>query len=402
MFNFKQIPGYFSWFFKPFKKTFTKPQYDNFKRLISGHVLSDKKTIQEINAVYGDKDQSSLNRFVTQSDWDLEEVDKARLKLAVEQLGSKKEGFIVLDDTMAIKTGKKMEKANYHRSGVTKKKEWGHCFVDSVYTDLDSDIVYPIKISSYLRGIDTDATFPFKTKRELALEQIDFARDNGVQANTVLSDAWYYSEEFIKSLKSRNMKYFIGVKSNKKMSVTREKRIDVKEYLKTLEQKDFHTFKLKKGTYFLHIREISIRGLNKQTLLVSYKEEDENNIKCYITNHFKWFPLNYMKALLKRWSIETFHKDTKQHLGLEKYQVRKYRGMQVVALAILTAYTLLILNAAPSLLKKFRPLQTIGEMCRFAQLVAQKSCDWLKKKLRDSKEGARILNQLVLVKNAKV
>jgi len=400
MYNFKQIPEHFSWFFKPFKKIFTSPQYENFKRLVSGHILSDKKNIQEINAVYGDKDQSSLNRFVTESDWDLEEVDKVRLKVTIDNLGSKKSGLIILDDTMTKKTGKKMEKANYHRSGVTKKKEWGHCFVDSVYTELDSNITYPVKISSYLRKVDADDDNPFKTKIELAVKQIDFARDHGVQANTVMSDAWYYSEDFIKELKSRVMNYFIGIKSNKKISVNRKNRVSVEEYTETLKQEDFNKFELKNGTYFLHVKEISIRGIGKQTLLISYKEDD--NIKCYITNHFKWKPLKYMKVLLERWSIETFHRDTKQHLGLEEYQVRKYRGMQVVALAILTAYTLLVLNVTPSLLKNFRPLQTIGEMCRFAQLVAQKSECWLKKKFSDVKEGARILNQLVLVKNAKV
>ena len=76
--------------------------------------------------------------------------------------------------------------------------------------------------------------------------------------------------------------------------------------------------------------------------------------------------------------------------------------MQIVALAVFLAYLLLVLNKLPSLLKNLRPLQTIGEMCRFAKLTAQKSMNWLRKKFSDVKEGARIVNQLVLVKNAKV
>ncbi len=75
MLIFKQIPGYFKRFFKPFNRIFSKPQFENFKRLVSGFVLSDRKNIQEINSVYGDKDQSSLNRFVTESDWDIKEAN---------------------------------------------------------------------------------------------------------------------------------------------------------------------------------------------------------------------------------------------------------------------------------------------------------------------------------------
>ena len=109
-----------------------------------------------------------------------------------------------------------------------------------------------------------------------------------------------------------------------------------------------------------------------------------------------------MNLLLKRWGIECLHRDTKQHLGLEDYQLRKYSGMQAVALAVLLAYTLLVLNKIPQVIKQYRPLQTIGEMCRFAQLIAQKSTYWIKKTFCDKDIGAQVLNQLVLVKNAKV
>lgn len=402
MFNFKQIPSHFSKFFRPFKKILTKPQVNNLKRFVCGLIFSDKKNIQEINAIYGDKDQSSLNRFVTQSDWDIDEVNKARLNITVNHFGSKPTGLIIIDDTVTIKTGKKMEKANYHRSGVTKKKEWGHCFVDTIYAELDSDRTYPINLQSYLRKVDADENNPFKTKREIALEQIDFALSNGIKAYTVVADAWYYSEELVKELKYRALKHLLGIKVSTKISIDREKRIAVDEYLAMLSKKDFSEHKINGKTYFLHSKEVSIRGDGKEILLVSYKKDDKDNIKCYVTNHFGWDNFMYMKTLLKRWDIESFHRDSKQHLGLEEYQVRKYRGMQVVALAVLLAYTLLILNQIPSLLKGFRPLQTIGEMCRFAQLCAQKSRYWLRNKLSDFSEGRKILNQMVLVKNAKV
>lgn len=402
MFGFRQVPDYFARFFSSFKGFFSRPQLGNFKRLVCGLIVSERKNIQEINSVFGDRNQSSLNRFVTQSGWDFDEVNKQRLRFAVKHLGSKSEGLIILDDSVAVKTGKKMEKANYHRSGVTKKKEWGHCFVDSLYAEPDSEVMYPIKIGSYLRKANADEDNPFRTKRELALEQIDFALKNGVKASTVMADAWYYSDELVQELKTRNLKYFLGVKTSTKISIDRQKRTSIEKYLETLQEKDFTKHKFKNGTYFLHNKEVSIRGDGKETLLISYKQEEKNNIKCYVTNCHGWDNFKYMKILLKRWNIECFHRDTKQHLGLEEYQVRKYRGMQAVALAILAAYTLLILNKTPALLKKFRPLRTIGEMCRFAQLCTQKTKYWLKKTFNDYNTGKKILNQHILVKNAKV
>lgn len=76
--------------------------------------------------------------------------------------------------------------------------------------------------------------------------------------------------------------------------------------------------------------------------VISYKYGDEDNVKIYIT-HLNEKDKIIVKLLIKRWRIECFHRDAKQHLGLEAYQVRRARGMQVVALAILIAYTLVIL-----------------------------------------------------------
>lgn len=401
MFSFRQVPGYFSRFFNSFRRVFSKPQLGNFKRLVFGLAVSERKNIQEVNAVFGDRDQSSLNRFVTQPKWSFCKVSEQRLRFAVKHLGSKRSGVIIVDDCVTKKTGRKMEKANYHWSGLTKRQEWGHCFVDSLYAELDSDVAYPVNIQSYLREVDADENNPFKTKREIALEQIDFAFANGVKAGTVMADAWYYSDDFAKELKMRGLKYFLGVRTSTKISMNMKKRISIAKYLKTLQEKDFTKHEFKNGTYYIHSKEVSIRDNGKQTLLISYKQNDANT-RCYVTNNHGWENFNYIKTLLKRWNIECFHRDTKQHLGLEEYQVRKYSGMQAVALAILTAYTLLILNKTPPILKKFRPLQTIGEMCRFAQLCTQKTTYWLKKTFNNYNTGRKILNQNILVKNAKV
>ena len=121
---------------------------------------------------------------------------------------------------------------------------------------------------------------------------------------------------------------------------------------------------------------------------------DEENIKCYITNLNEEDEI-IIKLLIKRWRIECFHRDAKQHLGLKAYQVRKGRGMQVVALAILTAYTLVIL-ATRILKTPIRSLRTIGEICRYLQLVAYKGIRWIKNKLKDTVNWIRILKNMCL------
>ncbi|MEM3723231.1 MAG: hypothetical protein QW179_02125, partial [Candidatus Hadarchaeales archaeon] len=98
----------------------------------------------------------------------------------------------------------------------------------------------------------------------------------------------------------------------------------------------------------------------------------------------------------------------KQHLGLEDYQVRKDRAVRNVVLAVLFAYTVLVLSLLHSTLRRVagwmgRPLQTIGELCRFMRLAARKGWRWVTRTLRRQPEIFReVLNKEVLVKSAKV
>jgi len=110
-----------------------------------------------------------------------------------------------------------------------------------------------------------------------------------------------------------------------------------------------------------------------------------------------------INLLLRRWKIETWHRDAKQHLGLEDYQVRKFGAIQKVVCAVLVAYTQIILMKNDAILKPLnRVLSTIGEACRYMRLLALKGTFWLRQKAKNLTELVDILNKQVFVKNAKV
>lgn len=92
-----------------YKKYFTKKQYKHFRNLITGLIVSDNKTVQEINDCFNQCDQSSLNRFLTKSDWDWKEINDIRLKQIQRQRKLRK-GILILDPTMLHKSGKKWKR----------------------------------------------------------------------------------------------------------------------------------------------------------------------------------------------------------------------------------------------------------------------------------------------------
>ena len=395
----KEIPTDLRKLLSSYKKCFTRPQYKNFRDLIVGLIVSDNKTVQEIADCFGRVDQSSLNRFITLSKWEEKKINDVRISQLKKKLNIKR-GILICDPTLLHKTGRHMEKANYHYSGMTKETEWGHCLVNSFFTDGENE--FPVCADFYLRKEDADKQHPFKTIREICSEQLDYALKK-LPIWLFMADSGLYADFLIQDIKSRCLKYIIGTKTTNKISIHRGERISVGEYLNTLTNDDFNYYFVNGKAYFLHTVEISKRGVGKEKLLVSYKAGNEEDVRVYVTNVLNKSDKYIMDLLLKRWTIEVWHRDAKQHLGLEDYQVRKYRGIQKVVPAILVAYTQVILIKKDAILKSLnRILSTIGEGCRYLRLIALKGWSWLKKKARDPKELAKILNNQVFVKNAKV
>jgi len=395
----REIPHKYKALLSFYKKCFTRPQYKNFRDFVLGLIVSDNKTIQEINDCFGRVDQSSLNRFLTLSEWDAAKINNKRIS-QIKSYHKIKKGIFICDPTFLQKFGKMMEYANYHYNGMTKKEEWGYFLVNSFFTD--GNVEFPVCADFYLRKEDADEKHPFKTLREICLEQLDYAMKR-LPIWLFIADAGLYADFLIQDIRSRGLKYILGTRITNNISIGRKKRISIEKYMQTLTDDDFKVHIFDGEAYFLHSVDVSERNVGKEKLLISYKAGDEENIRINVTNLTQHSDNSLLCLLLKRWKIEVWHRDGKQHLGLEDCQVRKFSAIQKVVCAILVAYTQLILMKADRLLKPLkRILKTIGECCRYLRLIALKGTFWLKQKAKDIVEFRKILNQLVFVKNAKV
>jgi len=394
-----EIPAQIKRSLSDYRVMFTNPQFAHFQRLITGLIVSDNKTIQEINDCFNETDQSSLNKFLTLSPWDKDDLEEIRMH-QVKKLDLEK-GILIIDPTLLHKTGKHMEKANYHYDGLTKNKEWGHLLVESIFTDGKNE--FPVKGDIYIREIDADKNHPFKTAREIGMEHLDFALKNKLPVWLIMADAGLYADFFLEKIRLLNKKYIIGIRVSNKISIDCQDRINIGEYLDTITDLDFSRHIFDNEVYHLHAKEIYTRGVGKERLLISYKDGDEDNIKIYTTNIFDKDDEELMYLLLQRWDIEVLHRDAKQNLGLEDYEIRKFGAIQKVVCAVHVAYTQLALSKHHKILEPLkRGLETIGEGCRFFRLIAIKGWRWVERKARNIKKLKEIMNSFVFVKNAKV
>ena len=74
-----------------FKPVFNKPQHRHFSTYTLGLIaIEGKKTIKNINNAFTEhRDQSTLNRFITEPSWSPQKLEKKRLKLAMKRLPAK-------------------------------------------------------------------------------------------------------------------------------------------------------------------------------------------------------------------------------------------------------------------------------------------------------------------------
>ena len=188
------------------KKHFTKPQYDNFCRVTMGLMTAGKKEhdVKSMNELFIDrKDQSSLNRFITESNWNAQEVAKAgqTVLLCEAELNPTVEHKVV-DDTVCRKYSPKTEMACYNHSS-TMGTVLSHDYVTALSVNNDVAFGDGLKLYGNKKKCDEKGV-TFKTRLELACELIDEHKPMA-DSTIMLWDSWYMCQEMVERCESHGM-----------------------------------------------------------------------------------------------------------------------------------------------------------------------------------------------------
>ena len=138
MFPIIEIPPAFSNVSSFFSSLFHERQMKHFCEYETGLIVSENTTIDAMNKLFlNGNDQSSLNKFLTQSDWDENELNNKRLELLQTRKKTKWKpyGIVAIDDTILHKTGKDMEGADWFFDHSEGRIVLGHNIVTAHYMD---------------------------------------------------------------------------------------------------------------------------------------------------------------------------------------------------------------------------------------------------------------------------
>lgn len=345
-----RVPATVMTFFSDLDVPLTEVQRLHLAEYGTGLAVSENVTITGINElIMGGVDQSNMNRTLTQATWDPEDLNRARLGLLQRHPETMwgKRGFIVIDDTFLEKDGKLMPGAAYLYNHAEDRTEWGQQLVTMYYVGPMVD--YPLDFRQYFKEDGPEVRsgqVEFKKKHELAAEMIHAVRAAGCPAKTVLIDSWYLNKEFAGELEKEEMDWISRLKSDRLVMINGV-YVPVSEHAKTIGPKDVRPVKVGDKTYWAYEFKTRLKGIGKVKAVISWKEADlSDEPKYFATNYRMWSAREVLVRYTERWAIEEFHREAKQHLGLDECQMRSVIGTRRHWYMVLLMHSLLTLWGA--------------------------------------------------------
>lgn len=380
-----------------FRPCFSRPQFRNFATYILGLVACEgKRNVEAINRCFLEaRDQSTLNRFLTTSPWSLQLLEARRLALARENLPLQEgsTGYLIIDDTINRKTGLHMEEAGYHYDSSEGRPVWGHSLVTTHY--LNGRVEYPARLGLYVkRETCLMEGRVFKTKIQLACDQIEAFTPPAGTRTVVLYDSWYFCRQIVEAARARGWDWVTQAKSNR-IVFYKGRRMNVTQLAESLPEKRFRKVKVRGDAFTVCGLEVWMPKVGDVKLVVS---REEDGFRFYVTSRLDWSSRRVLEAYKVRQTIEVFYRDVKQNLGLGEYQVRKGRGAITHWHLVFTAYTLLTLlrqSVRRTSNRLGKCLTTLGEVCRWVKRQClRRLVDWLYQKFRQRTKPETIYRKL--------
>jgi hypothetical protein len=341
MFGFiTSIPSKLRHLFSKFKPLFTKPQYENFCRAEMGMMVAaqGEHDIKSINQLFIDrKDQSSLNRFMTESKWNVQDiVKKGRdLLLSEAELNSEVE-YKLLDDSVCRKYSPQTEMVCYNHSS-TMGTVLSHDYVTSLYVNNEIAVSDGLKLYGNERKCKEKGV-EFKTKVQLACGLI---RDHVSRAKQTIClwDSWFMCQDTVEECQAHSYDWIGEIKSNR-IVFYESKRYRLDELFNKLRLEGSFSDIIVNGELFQACKvDVFMPKIGDVSIVVNVKTQTKDtHLLC--TDLVECSVEEIVGHALERHRIEDFYKEAKA-LGLGEYRFRESEAALIHAHLVSLACTLL-------------------------------------------------------------
>lgn len=333
----------------------------HFNHYLLGLLASEhKKENIEVICKKLDINYQSLHHFISDSPWDHRKFFERSATLTNEIYKKVDEPIVLaIDETSFLKKGKHSAGVGRQYLGCRQGESNGQVIVCSSLVQgtntnlIDAELYVPKDFKNdhaRMKGVGMDPeTFVFKTKQELAQEQISNVLKLGIVPEVVVADALYGGDsKFRKFCRGVHINYLMPIKSNTKLWFS-EPENSMSERAKITDYK----LNINKDTVLDKVRFISNKvdpkKVKKRTdsevismPVWTYNQKDKEITKEYLIvildKDKKQYVLSNIEVTKdnikhlvflyrRRYFIERAFQNGKQLFGMEGFQVRKYRAL---------------------------------------------------------------------------
>ena len=380
-----------------FKNTAQRKHIANY---ITGLMISENKTITGItDEMPNASDQSTLNRFLTEVEWDEKAMNQKRIEWLQQSEDTKfhPRGIIALDDVLLEKSGKLIPDSGIFWDHSEERFKHAQDLIIINYVHPHSGKHYPLEFRRFKKEGQCEWTGEeFRKMTTLAIELIDYCQENEV-LGTFTFDSFYTCapiQNHINSLKNSDEteRGYVGDLKFNRLLTFKGVQQQSSAFAKTIPPEDRKpvTVDGKKQWYLsVCVKMPNIDHKVRVVILWKYKNDAEPR-KILVTNKIHWHAERIIETYRGRWTgTETFHRDGKQELGLEDCQLRSSRGQTRHTYCVFLAYSLLVRQLDKTSLSDWAgvKLTTIGESCRALLKVSLRSLiEWVVEQMETAME----------------
>jgi SRSO17 transposase len=172
-----------------------------------------RKSLPAIASSLGLKNEQGLLHFITDSPWEIKELEKRRLNVILEILEGR-EIIVIIDETGEPKKGKTTDYVKRQYIGNLGKIENGIVSVNA-YAYCDG-VTLPLKSKVFKPKERLKEGDKYKTKPELAVEIIKELEESGFKIKRVISDSLYGKSHSnsISAIEELKIEYAVGIRRN--------------------------------------------------------------------------------------------------------------------------------------------------------------------------------------------
>ena len=352
-----------------------EPQRRHFAEYLTGLMIAANKTVSGINSEFVETtDQSCLNRFLTDSNWDVMALNARRLECLQQDPATRysHRGVIAIDDTLIDHDGKFIQDVGWFWDHAEDRHKIAHDYLIANYV-CQSGKHYPLDFRRFKKRDQCEATGEaFLDHTQLFCELIDWVCEQEIPGDFAF-DSYFTNAENLNHIDSkkdpsgRSRGYVGDLKMNRKLewkgkiiSATALAALIPPEDRKELRRGD------KRQWYFSATVKIPKVNHRVRIVIIWNHRRDGSPCKVLVSNRTNWEVNRILEVYRERWTgTETFHRDGKQELGMGDCQLRDGEGQTRHMHLVMLAYSLLVRELKHDRAREWAlcRLKTIGEAC---------------------------------------